>query len=534
MTSPNHSEIIPTLHPSQFINQKSINDYICPLCKGVYYQPILDQCGDTFCSKCYDTIINEFKICPISKQPLKGKGIPIPVIDGIISKKEIYCKNKDKGCKWIGLVQSYNEHLGKECLKESVECSHEGCDVKVLREVYELHKRNCPYRKDQCEACLLMIPIKDVEEHKRTCQKVKVECPQKCGYMIAREKMESHIKDECEMTIVDCPFKKYGCDEKNILRKDLEEKVKECGSKHVLLLLNNIKALEEKTNVLTKNLPNNVKSSFYDKLKSMKVNTKRTSEVNSYNKQNKKIEEDTQFREINHKGNNSNIRFIQTKRISESELPITLDPKIPKLIESNYDHNSNRYNVMNNHHISYSKFENNTLPLFDTKNISNTIYITGNIARYISSEHKSYHKFLFTNRTVDINSHGIYTWSVRFLTESKWIGIGLCDKDKVLSNKSIFTSQNDSFNHGCFLISSNQYSWNCQNNKEEHKDLSIPLMKRGNEIIMTYSSITNELIFKGNTEYTLHNVTPITVGSSSLTPCILFLNNGDSAQFNFY
>ena len=59
-------------------------------------------------------------------------------------------------------------------------------------------------------------------------------------------------------------------------------------------------------------------------------------------------------------------------------------------------------------------------------------------------------------------------------------------------------------------------------------------MKRGNEIIMNYSSITKELIFKGNTEYTLHNVTPITVGSSSLTPCILFLNNGDSAQFNFY
>ena len=99
MTSPNNSEIKPTLSPSQFINQKSINDYICPLCKGVYYQPILDQCGDTFCSKCYDVIINEFKICPINKKPINGKGIPIPLIDGIISKKEIYCKNKDKGCK---------------------------------------------------------------------------------------------------------------------------------------------------------------------------------------------------------------------------------------------------------------------------------------------------------------------------------------------------------------------------------------------------------------------------------------------------
>ena len=525
MTSPNNSEIKPTLSPSQFINQKSINDYICPLCKGVYYQPILDQCGDTFCSKCYDVIINEFKICPINKKPINGKGIPIPLIDGIISKKEIYCKNKDKGCKWIGLVQNYNEHLGKECLKESVQCSHEGCDVQVLREVYELHKKNCPYRKEQCEACLSMIPIKDVEEHKRTCQKVKVECPQKCGYMVAREKMESHIKDECEMTIVDCPFKKYGCEEKNIMRKDLEEKVKECESKHVLLLLNNIKVLEEKINVLTCNLPNDVKSSFYKQIKSMKINT-------NSNIQNKNIEEE-QFNTINHKTNNSKIRFIQTKRINENELPITLDSKIPKLIESNYEPNPNRYKGINNH-IPYSQFDNHSLSLFDTENISNTIYITNNIARYITNEHKSHHKFLFTNRTVDINSHGVYTWGVRFLTESKWIGIGLCDKDKVLSNKSIFTSQNDSFNHGCFLISSNQYSWNCQNNKEEHKDLSIPLMKRGNEIIMNYSSITKELIFKGNTEYTLHNVTPITVGSSSLTPCILFLNNGDSAQFNFY
>ena len=65
------------------------------------------------------------------------------------------------------------------------------------------------------------------EVHYPQCGKYPVACPNDCDEnMIERQKLETHLKEECPLVLVDCPFSYAGC-ETQLPRKDMPEHIKE-------------------------------------------------------------------------------------------------------------------------------------------------------------------------------------------------------------------------------------------------------------------------------------------------------------------
>ena len=156
--------------------------------------------------------------------------------------------------------------------------------------------------------------------------------------------------------------------------------------------------------------------------------------------------------------------------------------------------------------------------------------ITNNIIRYVGMT-RSEHRYIFLNKTIDNNS-SLYNfrWTVRLLTTSPWLGVGLCDSVQVTKNNFKFSSNDAQRNHGSFLISSNKYSWNCNVSSENNKLISISEMKKGEEIKMEYDLSSKRLCFEinGNT-LELTCVVPAFPGEK-LTPCVVFLHKDDAIE----
>lgn len=355
--------------------------------------------------------------------------------------------------------------------------------------------------KFKCELC--NAEIYELQQHKGICEKVRVECPNKCGYIIPREKIEKHIKNECELSKVECPFKKFGCDNnKQMLRKEFE------NNSQLLYLFEYLSTLEKKIEEINSNNSNSLMSIKDNDTKQKK----------------NEHEEEKEYKDIEYISKTSNISFIsKRKRPEDSNIGnyISITNKIPKLENELKIQKDKSYKETFINPSLYKKKEN----IFDMTNKSEMIYITGNIARYITNG-SSEINFLFASKNIDIRQPHQMTWRVKLLTNSSWIGIGLCDKQIVLSNKSNLFSRI----HGCFIISSNGHSWN---STKERCEYDVPNMSKGSEIVMTYDPFKRVLSFKRNecnTEYKMNNVYPITPNSTVLTPCIIFMNNGDSAQ----
>lgn len=119
--------------------QKLLSDYICPLCKGVIYEPQTDLCGHLFCSECINTHKKNSKYCPIYKEKIL-KIQDIIVVKNIINGKKTNCKNFPK-CLWSEKVGQYKNHLTNDCLYEKVLC--ERCKNYIIRKEFQFHSTEC-------------------------------------------------------------------------------------------------------------------------------------------------------------------------------------------------------------------------------------------------------------------------------------------------------------------------------------------------------------------------------------------------------
>ena len=61
---------------------------MCPLCCKVFCDPVISQCGHTFCRRC----VSEGQICPVDSHTLSLVATNIAVLEQI-SELEIYCRH---------------------------------------------------------------------------------------------------------------------------------------------------------------------------------------------------------------------------------------------------------------------------------------------------------------------------------------------------------------------------------------------------------------------------------------------------------
>ena len=129
------------------------------------------------------------------------------------------------------LEQHLNGDLSPEnqlnrCQFVEVECTHkcvQYCHINT-HETHQCKKR--PYSCDHCRD--YDSTFEDVTEvHYPQCGRYPVSCPNDCDVSkIERQDLDSHLKDQCPLAQVHCPFHYAGC-ETHLPRKDMPEHMRE-------------------------------------------------------------------------------------------------------------------------------------------------------------------------------------------------------------------------------------------------------------------------------------------------------------------
>lgn len=192
---------------------KQVNHkYICKFCDKIMNDPVQTSRGELACRKCYKEkqVINP-GYCPIDGEPIKDIDIfPDKSVSREISKLECLCENEKNGCTWKGALSDINSHE-VSCEYISVTCN--ACGEKFIKWKSEEHKsEKCPKREVPCSNCNKIIPYEETQLHEEFCEERPIECPFKCGSMIARTKMFSHTHN-CKNILAGnvCPYTVVGC-----------------------------------------------------------------------------------------------------------------------------------------------------------------------------------------------------------------------------------------------------------------------------------------------------------------------------------
>lgn len=167
--------------------------------------------------------------------------------------------------------------------------------------------------------------------------------------------------------------------------------------------------------------------------------------------------------------------------------------------------------------------------------ISKGINVNYNMVKLAVST-KNEHRFALANNVLNNTN---CEWVVKIKRLSGWMGIGVCLKELVISNKFKLTATRQNFIHGTFLISSNNYIWNSNNYEENDKMLpDCPKLKTGDEIHFKYEYKKETLEFTiTNPHYPEQSYTKTLTEISHpkgnyLVPCVVFLSLNDEVVFN--
>ena len=233
----------------------------CPVCLLVLKEPcLISCCGHKFCRKCIERIKDSEVPCPLCSQPnftfLRERALERSLNDW-----KVWCTYRKKGCKWKGRLRKLEKHLNQDLSQENrlngcqfvaVECTYK-CGKWFYRCHITTHEtQQCKKRPYSCAHCRdYHSTFEDVTEvHYPQCGKYPVACPNCCDvYMIERQNVESHLREQCRLTVVECPFHFAGC-ETRLPRKDMPEHARDI--KHLTLLATATKELSTENQRLVK------------------------------------------------------------------------------------------------------------------------------------------------------------------------------------------------------------------------------------------------------------------------------------------
>jgi hypothetical protein len=527
-------------------SQLIIQDYKCPLCSGIYMNPVVDLCGHVFCKNCILKYIEKKeKLCPISGWKLEeGNMSSLVIINEILGKQSVQCKNKTSDCKWIGKLAELDVHMSTQCLKQIVNCPHDGCSVHLLREDIEQHSRDCSFRIVICQDCHVKIPHTEINSHQSDCPRSKIHCPKKCEQMIERKDVDHHIAIECRNSEIECPYNDYGCHTK-LIKKELNDHMSLNMNMHNLQIMVWLKDFQKTIIENTFSMKGNI-ASLEGKIKNLEEsisNLQIESKIENSSKANDSAcHKEVRFKKMNkntissgqcslsdeNTTQNNQIKYTNKKRnrAEESNKPNRIEiidyseDEQEKKITSETSSHSSIYSVKSSGVEGARKKEH----IFDIQNISRGIEVLNTRATCLP-HHKNEHRFVFAN--VILNDKDT-EWRIIINAVSSWMALGMCIKDQVISNKYRFVSNSVNFNHSFFGISINGYLWNANNITENNFFIiNFPMITKGDIIMFKYLPDLKELYYKIPNKLTGRLTNVFSPKGGFITPCIIFLNPGD-------
>lgn len=176
-------------------------DLVCLICLQVLCDPVqVICCGKRFCHVCINRVLSKKMPCPHcatdSYAYFRDKAAK-HAIQGL----EVYCINKDEGCKWKGEFCNMEKHLNinpksgsaiNGCNFVSVPCTYCGS---ILQRG---HMSSCRHRPYICQYCYeYQSTFEDVEtKHWKVCKWFEQRC-EGCGKLLQRRDLEDHTQQFC-------------------------------------------------------------------------------------------------------------------------------------------------------------------------------------------------------------------------------------------------------------------------------------------------------------------------------------------------
>ena len=477
-------------------------DYICKLCGGVLHEASFDGCGHMFCSKCLKKAIEMKHQCPISNKSLILSNIPTSFLIKIIEKRDIYCKNRKNDCEWSGKYPLYEDHIKNDCKKQIIQCTNDVCVQKFLKEELDNHLKVCEYRLVACINCEILVSNILITCHINVCPKVKLNCPLNCGVTIERKELEEHSKLFCDNATMQCTYYNYGCEYRGP-KKSLGQHSSNAIAEHSHLIIRFLDGFNKNFNERIILLQNNIYSI-----------------LNDDQTEDKNVDDQ---REVDQDTNKHSLKLKRNRNEVEEEKTIYNDKE---QLDKAVAYISTECRAYSNDLIGNDNSQN--LWEFNKCFSSSALILDKNKVTCVSSG-KNHHMFAFVDTEINQKNS---SWKINVIKYSIWIGLGVCDRSKIISNKYIFTNPiNPTFNHGCFILSSNHYLWNANNINENNKAMRKTRIEQGEVVTISYNKSNYELTFYleiADTSYKLTNVKT----NNALVPCVILLSNGDEISLD--
>lgn len=198
-----------------FKDQTKIQEEIfrCLVTGEVLNDPVIDECGHTFCKGCLKELYNsDDSSCPLSREPIDlCLSVPNLTVKRMIDGLEIRCFNSSKGCVWEGKVSEMDGHIAV-CEYQFVTCTRK-CGLWFVRKDLDAHAETCLRRMVDCENCKKNLPYNIyINNHlPRDCPEIVIMCPNKCGLKTKRNIVQTHLGGACPNKMVRCCFNEVGC-----------------------------------------------------------------------------------------------------------------------------------------------------------------------------------------------------------------------------------------------------------------------------------------------------------------------------------
>ena len=522
--------------PSLIISHDFIDRYICGLCKNICDEPRFQYCScpTPFCKRCldlyYDSNQNKCPKCKkVTRELIPGEAFNESILD-----LKIKCRNSS--CPWTGKLRDYKEHIKEKCPKEFINCPNKGCIFKSRREEMKNHIEKCNNMEYICNKCQSKAKMIDKSSHINVCPKELVKCSKGCDQYVERGFILQH-EMKCPNSYIDCPYYFIGCKDK-LIKNEIEKRLIEDTSKHLSLAIELIQNLSEeikdlKTEVNILKNDNNDLKKVIDEIKEV-IKKNYFLEI----KQNNILDKETNINDEN--GFSKSCQLLSKKRqLSIDNIENNLFDKSNKnffLLNVNKENDDKDTDKKNKIEDNPKNFDSNfifspsekTKELFTIKdNIIGTECLTG-----------EKHYFVFFNKKYDIPKTSTikYSFQIKLLQRTEFLGIGICDKKMVERNNYEFEAKKftKKSNGGLYAIYTNQVVWNCNNSSQCIKLNYKKMNKKDTFIDCTLSPCECELEFMVNNEFffVLNNVRCFL--SDYFSPCLVFLKNTSiEVHFNY-
>lgn len=224
------------------------DEFICPVCTEIFKDPVLCNCGCTFCRSCLVKTYNPSKTgpCPTCRAKIDPLALPpVLVLSKIIKEKPIRCctvlniesdeTDGESQCYWIGTLNTIDKHLEHDCQFNTIKCPEEqcffitqrrymlshidndccytlipcptqGCSVILQRQLLVRHvEKDCQYNRVPCLYCKDEFIRKDIKAHIKSCSLRPVPCTYNCGALMSKEATLMH-EETCPMVPIPCPL----------------------------------------------------------------------------------------------------------------------------------------------------------------------------------------------------------------------------------------------------------------------------------------------------------------------------------------